>query len=261
MLNKLLVGIIIVIVIALIGFTISTIDVPQVPEEEDFREVVEIAEEWISENAKTYIERGGSDLRYIRTVEIDEGIYEITFEFETNVAGYGEVGEDEMVAQVITAHTIVVIVENEEVVSVITNNAYDEIESKEVDIIGEETTKFNVYFVTVEDEVEYASAVERTIPYTEEIATAAIEALIDGPNLDEEVMGYSTSINSETELLSIMIEDGVAYADFSSELEVSGGSAMVMMIREQIEKTLLQFETIDSVVISIEGDSEEVLQP
>jgi spore germination protein GerM len=58
-----------------------------------------------------------------------------------------------------------------------------------------------------------------------------------------------------------MIEDGVAYADFSSELEVSGGSAMVMMIREQIEKTLLQFETIDSVVISIEGDSEEVLQP
>jgi spore germination protein GerM len=36
---------------------------------------------------------------------------------------------------------------------------------------------------------------------------------------------------------------------------------MVMAIREQIEKTLLQFETIDDVVISINGETEEVLQP
>lgn len=34
-----------------------------------------------------------------------------------------------------------------------------------------------------------------------------------------------------------------------------------MAIREQIEKTLLQFETIDDVVISINGETEEVLQP
>jgi spore germination protein GerM len=34
-----------------------------------------------------------------------------------------------------------------------------------------------------------------------------------------------------------------------------------MAIRNQIERTLLQFDDINEVVISINGESEEILQP
>ncbi len=261
MLNKLLVGIIIVIVVALIGFTISTIDMPDPTGEDDFVEVVTIAEEWALENVKTYTERGGSNLRHIRTVETGEDSYEITFEFDSNIAGYGEVGEDEMSAQVITPHTLVIIVQNGEVVSAIVDNLYDEISGTEVDLTRDEMTTFDVYFVLTDEMTETASAVERVVPYTEGVAVAAIEELLRGPSLEEEAMGYTTALNSNASLNSITIENGIAYADFTSELEVSGGSAMVMMVREQIEKTLLQFETINEVVISIEGETEEILQP
>ena len=63
-------------------------------------------------------------------------------------------------------------------------------------------------------------------------------------------------------LQDLVIEDGVATADFNARLDEGvAGSAMVMAIRGQIEQTLLQFPTVDEVVISVDGETEEVLQP
>ncbi len=258
MLNKLLVGIVLIIIVALIGFFISTLDMPEPLDDDEVEEYVVIAEEWIRENAKTFTERGGSGLEHIRTVEVDEGRYEITFEFEAAFAGYGPVDEDEMYAQVITPHTIVVTVEDGEVVSVIINEEYDEMEGEETEVV--EMITVDVYFVTVEDGVESAVPVQREIFVTQEMGTNTLFQLLEGPTGEEEADGYSTAIDGDTTLNSLSIEEGVARADFSVELDASG-SATVTMIRDQIEKTLLQFETVDEVVISIEGETEDILQP
>lgn len=64
------------------------------------------------------------------------------------------------------------------------------------------------------------------------------------------------------QLQSLEIEDGVAQVDFSQDLDEGvAGSARVMALREQIKKTLLQFETVDEVVISVDGQTEGILQP
>ncbi|MDD3123440.1 MAG: GerMN domain-containing protein, partial [Candidatus Izemoplasmatales bacterium] len=58
------------------------------------------------------------------------------------------------------------------------------------------------------------------------------------------------------------LEGEVATVDFNEKLQEGvAGSATVMAIRNQIERTLLQFDYITEVVISINGDSEEILQP
>lgn len=54
----------------------------------------------------------------------------------------------------------------------------------------------------------------------------------------------------------------MAYIDFESSLQEGvGGSCRVENIRSQIERRLKQFPFIKDVVISVEGNSEEVLQP
>ena len=105
-------------------------------------------------------------------------------------------------------------------------------------------------------------AVSRTVPKSVEVARASLQELLKGPSIDEVTAGYVSSINPGTVLNSINIVEGVAYVDFSSVLgQAVAGSCRVESIRSQIDSTLLQFPTITSVVISIEGETEGILQP
>lgn len=105
-------------------------------------------------------------------------------------------------------------------------------------------------------------SVERSIPKTKSVAKAAIEELLKGPTDAEKKSGYSTLINDGVILNRITIADGVASADFSEKLqENTGGSCRVGLIRRQIEDTLKQFSSIKEIIISINGNSEEILQP
>jgi len=103
-------------------------------------------------------------------------------------------------------------------------------------------------------------AVEREIEKTEGVGKAAINELLKGPTASEEENGYFTSIG-DADLNSLNIKDGVATADFSEELNQGGGTCMMEARRAQIEKTLKQFPTVDEVVISVEGETEGILQP
>jgi spore germination protein GerM len=133
-------------------------------------------------------------------------------------------------------------------------------EAEEEEEVVAEESPLNLYFVVVEEGQERVEAVERMFVMEDGVEEEVVNALLEGPTTEEEEEGYSTAIDSEATLNSFRIEEKTAYLDFSEELDASG-SAMVMAIREQIEKTLLQFETIDDVVISINGETEEVLQP
>jgi hypothetical protein len=105
-------------------------------------------------------------------------------------------------------------------------------------------------------------SVERRIEKTEAIAKRSLEELLEGPTMTESQQGYFTSINSGVQLNTITIKNGVATADFNEMLEVGvAGSCRVTAIRSEITQTLLQFPTIQSVIISVNGRTEDVLQP
>ncbi len=129
-----------------------------------------------------------------------------------------------------------------------------------------ETIKVKAYFNNEKFDPEASCnkvfAVEREFPKTEAVARAALEELLKGPYGDEKDDGFFTSINAGVKIQKLVIEGGVAKADFSDALEFQvGGSCRVSAIRAQITQTLKQFPTVQSVIISINGRTEDILQP
>lgn len=103
---------------------------------------------------------------------------------------------------------------------------------------------------------------QRHVPHAEGLPQLAAEELLAGPTELEEIAGFRTNINPGVELIDFQIEDGVARANFSAEMQRElGGSCRVLAIRSQIKETLKQFPEIREVVIAVEGETEEVLQP
>lgn len=104
--------------------------------------------------------------------------------------------------------------------------------------------------------------VVRLASSTPAIARVTLEELLRGPTTLEKQQGYQTSINVGVSIQKLVIQDGVARVDFDSQLEEAvGGSCRVSIIRNQIEKTLMQFPTVKEVIISIDGRTEDILQP
>jgi len=127
-----------------------------------------------------------------------------------------------------------------------------------------ETTKVKIYFgkkgVLDCDRV---FPFERNVSKTQTIGKAALEELIKGPTKIEQQLGYFSSINIDSKIKSLIIDkEGIARVDFSGNIEESvGGSCRVSAIRSQITKTLLQFSSVKKVVISVDGEVEQALQP
>lgn len=104
--------------------------------------------------------------------------------------------------------------------------------------------------------------VDRFVPKTTTVAKAALEELVKGPTDEESDEAMFSSLPAGVKVISVNVNDGVARATFSAGLNNVAGSCRVMAIRKQIEQTLLQFNSIDSVEIAIEGvPDDEVLQP
>lgn len=104
--------------------------------------------------------------------------------------------------------------------------------------------------------------VSRTVPKTSTVGRRALEELLKGPTEAEKTLGYSTSIKEGAKIQRLLIQEGVAEVDFNEALQSGvGGSCKVAMIRSQITSTLKQFSTVENVVISINGRSQDILQP
>jgi hypothetical protein len=109
------------------------------------------------------------------------------------------------------------------------------------------------------------------------IGTTALNQLLWGPPPGN-LAGFTTALPTPQEVLEypdreeewgervtlrkLVIEEGVATADFSPELAAYGGDpARAQLIREQIARTLKQFSTVNEVRITVDGEVEEQLQP
>jgi hypothetical protein len=132
---------------------------------------------------------------------------------------------------------------------------------------SEGISSIRVYFMNTAEDPNVSDCglsypVTRNIEKTPAIGRAAIEELLKGPSEEEKESGYVSSINQGVVLQSLTIDNGVAKADFNEQLGFEvGGSCRVASIRSQITNTLKQFPTVGEVIISINGESEEVLQP
>ena len=133
--------------------------------------------------------------------------------------------------------------------------------------IVSETMAVNVFFGMTTptsdiDPCDLVYPVSRSVPRTSGVAKAALEELFKGPTEEEKKEGFFTSLPDGVALNRIVIADGEASVDFSQELEYQvGGSCRVTAIRAQIIETLKQFSSVNKVVISINGRTEDILQP
>lgn len=105
-------------------------------------------------------------------------------------------------------------------------------------------------------------SVNRSVGNTSAVARAALEELLKGVSASESTLGYVSNINSGVKIQKLTIQNGLAKVDFSSQLEEQvGGSCRTAAIISQIKSTLKQFSTVQTVVISIDGRTEDILQP
>ncbi|MBI4457453.1 GerMN domain-containing protein [Candidatus Uhrbacteria bacterium] len=94
------------------------------------------------------------------------------------------------------------------------------------------------------------------------IYRSALEALLAGPTAAEKAQGYFSSLPPGVKLKSVVNDaSGTVTADFNTELKRVAGSCRVSAIAAQIKETLKQFPETRDVVISVEGKTEDVLQP
>lgn len=105
------------------------------------------------------------------------------------------------------------------------------------------------------------AAAEREISKTVKVATAALEELLKGPTQDEKQKGLFSQIPAGSKLNSLAIVNGEARADFNQTTQMGGGSCGQGIVTEQIRQTLLQFPTVKSVKLSIDGQTEGIFQP
>lgn len=130
--------------------------------------------------------------------------------------------------------------------------------------IPAENTTVQIYFSRSSGEaVECGevAVVSRTIPKTTRVGKAALEELLKGPTTEEEIGGYNTDIPSGSKLNSLVIVNGEARADFNAVTEAGGGSCSMAARTNQIRRTLLQFPTVKTVVLSIDGRTKDIFQP
>lgn len=126
------------------------------------------------------------------------------------------------------------------------------------------TMNLKVYFADKKssDNCTKVTALQRITDRTQAPARATLYSLLQGPTKSERDRGFFTSINSGVKIQWLVIENGIARVDFDKTLEEEvGGSCKVSNIRAQITQTLLQFPTVKTVVISIDGRTEDILQP
>jgi germination protein M len=120
---------------------------------------------------------------------------------------------------------------------------------------AQDTVTVNVYFSR--DQLICTAA--RSIPETQQVGAAAMQALLQGPTPAEEEWGVVTSVPEGTTFLGLTIADGVATVDLSKEYASGGGTLSMLMRLAEVVFTLTQFPTVDGVSFKLDGEPIDVL--
>lgn len=93
----------------------------------------------------------------------------------------------------------------------------------------------------------------RQIPATPAVGTAALHALLAGPNVTEKAANLHTDIPARTRFLGLSIVGGVATVDLDSTYASGGGSLSMTARLAQVVYTLTQFPTVLTVRFEMDG--------
>ena len=99
---------------------------------------------------------------------------------------------------------------------------------------------------------------ERQVPHTTVPATAALTALLAGPQGGEPEAGLSTAIPAGTRLLGLSIHDGTATVDLSREFGTGDGATMAQRVAEVVY-TLTRYSTVHAVQFLLNGQTADSL--
>jgi hypothetical protein len=121
-----------------------------------------------------------------------------------------------------------------------------------------EATKATVSYQVWFTKGESLHVVKRTQASTRRVGTAALEALLEGPESFEAENGVGTAVPAGTQLLGLEIEDGIAFVDLTSEFESGGGSFSMFMRLAQVVCTLDQFPTVKGVLFKLDGEPVDI---
>ena len=93
----------------------------------------------------------------------------------------------------------------------------------------------------------------RLVAATPAVGTAALRALLAGPNAAEKAANLHSNIPAGSRLLSLTIAGGVATVNFDSTYASGGGSLSMTSRLAQVVYTLTQFPTVGTVRLEMGG--------
>ncbi len=131
----------------------------------------------------------------------------------------------------------------------------EESEPSEEPRIDKKMRKSQLYFVSVADDGSISLRhIVRPVYYESSPLTQTLNALMEGLTSSELNAGLLNLIPDKTELLSVRVEEGIAYIDFSEELKFNpfGTEGLLASLR-QIVYTATEFNTVGKVQFLIEG--------
>jgi hypothetical protein len=99
----------------------------------------------------------------------------------------------------------------------------------------------------------------RTVPKSDGPATAAMNALLGGPDMREKAAGLGTTIPEGTTLNGVTIEDGTAQVDLGEEFASRGGTLSMQARLAEVVYTLTQFRGVKRVEFLLDGEPAEAL--
>lgn len=124
-----------------------------------------------------------------------------------------------------------------------------------------ETSTIYAAFLT-NDDCNTVTLYPREIIKTPQFVYMSIAELLKGPTSDEKNKGATTQIPVGVKINSFRQVGSTAYVDFDQTLQQGIiGSCRVQAIRSQITSTLKQFFGLTNVLISIDGKTDNILQP
>jgi spore germination protein GerM len=112
-------------------------------------------------------------------------------------------------------------------------------------------------------EVTYPVSLSLDAKSDDELLKNMVMELIEGPPAEFKDKGFYTTLAPETRLNSIKLEGDTVKVDFNDKINEGGGSCTMDQRRSQIENTLKNVpgHPVKKVVISVNGDTQNVLQP
>jgi len=120
---------------------------------------------------------------------------------------------------------------------------------------AEQPLNLAVYYLKITDKDAYLVREVHQVPYTQEVAKAALEELVKG---NPTTIGATRVLPPETKIKGIAVKDGIASVDFSSEvLKANVGAAGEALGIQSIVNTLTEFPEIKQVSFLVEGKLDE----